>query len=218
MSRLVSTPSALNEAFRQYTPRFVPALPGRRNHLNAAVVIPLHWGDEISAVATLRPTHLGHHGGEVCFPGGKPEEEDESLKDTALRELWEELKMRPKQVLGQLSSIPLFTSDFRITPYVIVVEDQSLTIHPGEVERALWFSIDAIFRQPVIEAFAVTVGSETKLSPIFVVDGAVMFGATAYALLELLTLIGKVAGRSVPKMSETGYRWDNQRKRPVLRP
>ena len=218
MSRLLCTPSELEKTLRHYTPRFVPALPGRTNHRHSAVVIPLCWDGGVHAVATLRPQHLGNHGGEVCFPGGKPEPTDDSLEATGLRELWEELEMRPKAVLGQLSSIPLYTSDFRITPFVICVQDRQLTINPNEVERAIWFSIEAIFQQECIDAFDITVGDVTKLSPIFIVDGAIMFGATAYALIELLNLIGSLAGLDVPEMANTGYVWNQERGRPVLVP
>jgi len=215
MSRLVCTPDEVMLALGQHTPKFVPALPGRTNHLQSAVVIPLYWGEELEAVATLRPMHLGHHGGEVCFPGGKPEEGDETLQATGLRELWEELGMRPSKVLGRLSSIPLYTSDFRITPFVIAVEEKRIRVNRDEVDRELWFSMDAIFQQPVIDGFEVTIGQTSKLSPVFVVDGAIMFGATAYALLELLEVLGRLTGRVVPPMALTEYRWDSHRKRPV---
>ena len=105
----------------------------------------LFWGEGVECLATLRPVAMGEHGGEVCFPGGKPEPGDMNLQGTAERELLEELGIRPSCVLGELSSIPLFTSDYRIQPYVCAIDSKALAPNSAEVDKALWFSVDAIF-------------------------------------------------------------------------
>ena len=64
------SPAEVGEALRRYVPMDIPALPGRTNHLRAAVVIPLLWRAEIEVVLTVRTTRLRQHAGEVCFPGG----------------------------------------------------------------------------------------------------------------------------------------------------
>lgn len=155
------------------------------------------------------------HRGEVCFPGGKQEEGDEGLAATALRETEEELGLIPIRMLGTLSSIPLFTSDYRILPFVCQVGTKKLIPNPNEVDKALWFSLEDIFSQPVIQGFPVRVGGQDKILPVFEIAGEVMFGATAYALLELLQVISPDVGKVVPPIMATGYVWDWTLLRPV---
>jgi 8-oxo-dGTP pyrophosphatase MutT (NUDIX family) len=62
---------------------------------------------------------LRAHGGQLAFPGGKPEPHDASLLDTALREAAEEvgLPIAETTVLGRLSPVPT-PSGFLVMPFV----------------------------------------------------------------------------------------------------
>src|SRR5690606_35928059 len=57
----------------------------------------------LELVLTLRHRNLRAHGGQVAFPGGVREEEDDSPEATALREAEEEISLNPRHVtlLGQ---------------------------------------------------------------------------------------------------------------------
>ena len=62
-------------------------------------MIPLFLHDnEAFVLLTKRADHLNSHGGEVCFPGGKFDEEDSDLLNTALREAEEEIGLKPSNV------------------------------------------------------------------------------------------------------------------------
>ena len=112
----------------------VPALPGRRNHLHAGVLVPLRFVDgDLEVVLTERVATLRHHGGEVSFPGGKPDPEDRDLEHTALREAEEEIGLRGARVLGRLSSIPLYTSDFRLEPFVALVPADAVFVRGDQL-------------------------------------------------------------------------------------
>ena len=66
--------------------------------------------------------HLKYHAGEVSFPGGVFEEQDDDLLATALRETEEELaiQVQPEDVLGQLPVVNTRLG-FEITPFVSVL-------------------------------------------------------------------------------------------------
>ncbi|MCX4246203.1 NUDIX hydrolase [Paraliomyxa miuraensis] len=66
-----------------------------------------------------RSRALRAHGGQVAFPGGKPEPHDATLLDTALREAAEEVDLPPSgtTVLGRLRPVPTPTG-FLIMPFV----------------------------------------------------------------------------------------------------
>jgi 8-oxo-dGTP pyrophosphatase MutT (NUDIX family) len=62
----------------------------------------------------------GVHGGQIAFPGGKHDPGDESMLDTALREVREELGLIvPKQdVLAELPMEQTRTTGYRVFPYL----------------------------------------------------------------------------------------------------
>ena len=77
----------------------------------AAVLILLHeTSEDLNVIYCLRSINLPTHAGEVAFPGGKREEKDETLRDTALREAQEEvnLELKDVEVLGEISSVQLY--------------------------------------------------------------------------------------------------------------
>ena len=62
----------------------------------AVVVLYEHATD--SLILTRRSNQLRDQPGEICFPGGHWDEGDQTLYDTALRELQEELGIRAERV------------------------------------------------------------------------------------------------------------------------
>jgi len=87
----------------------------------AAVLVPVYRdaAGELRLVL-VRRGDFGVHGGQLAFPGGKPEPTDASLVDTALRETQEEIGLPASavQVLATLPPIPTYVSNFLITPFL----------------------------------------------------------------------------------------------------
>jgi 8-oxo-dGTP pyrophosphatase MutT (NUDIX family) len=114
--------------------REIPAGPLRK----AAVLIPLVC--EMGALHLLftRRTDLVHdHKGQVAFPGGAVETQDQSMDDTALRETFEEIGIPPEEVcvLGRLPQYPTITG-FLITPVVgLIPWPYDLRFSDQEVSR-----------------------------------------------------------------------------------
>ena len=89
----------------------------------AAVMVMLYPKPKKTYVLmTRRAMHLKYHAGEVSFPGGVFEEQDDDLLATALRETEEELaiQVQPEDVLGQLPVVNTRLG-FEITPFVSVL-------------------------------------------------------------------------------------------------
>jgi 8-oxo-dGTP pyrophosphatase MutT (NUDIX family) len=87
----------------------------------AAVLVPVFRGkDGDLLVVLVRRTDGGVHGGQIAFPGGKRDEGDASLLDTALREAREEIGLDPSAVtvLEVLPVIDTITTGFRIHPFL----------------------------------------------------------------------------------------------------
>ncbi len=96
--------------------------------IDSAVVIPNHRSadGELHIVMILRNPG-GVHGGQIGFPGGKRDSADETMLDTALRELREELGLNlvREDVLAELPMEQTRTTGYRVFPYLarIVVPD-----------------------------------------------------------------------------------------------
>ncbi|KTC86712.1 NUDIX hydrolase [Legionella brunensis] len=88
-----------------------------------ASVLVLHDLSNDSLILTQRSLKLRHHPGEVCFPGGRWQEGDESLYATALRELHEELGIPSLRVKSPMAMAPERTlTGFLIYPWYASLE------------------------------------------------------------------------------------------------
>ena len=133
----------LDELRRRVQAHSPLALPSDRPFPEAAVLMPITRSDEPQLVLTLRASGLSTHGGEVAFPGGRRDPEDESLVFTALREAQEEVGLEPAlvEVVGPLST-QISRHGIKVTPYVGLI--------PERVEfRANRAEIDALFQVPL---------------------------------------------------------------------
>ena len=203
------TPEAVREALGAYQWVNHPALPGARNHRKAGVLVPISWSPQPKVIATLRPTQLSQHGGEICFPGGRPEPGDEDLFHTASREAQEELGITNAEYLGRLSSFPLFSSDYRIEPFVARVSEDSLEPNPDEVAQVLIFDPGELFSIGRVEALPYIWQGEMRLSPIFRHGDLTMYGATALAYWELLQVLAPVFGAQIPELFKSDSSWED---------
>jgi 8-oxo-dGTP pyrophosphatase MutT (NUDIX family) len=207
---MTPTPTDLGAALGRHVAHEIPALPGRTNHLRAGVLVPLVWrAGRVEAMLTLRSTKLGRHAGEVAWPGGKPEPQDADLLATALREADEEVGARAVSVLGRLSSVPLYTSDFRLEPFVAQVAP-AMVADGGEVVQLLPVDLGALLRAPHIDGIPWEWEDTRHLSPAWeLAPGTVLFGGTAHVLLELLTVVAPAFGVPLPPLVPGRFSWSD---------
>lgn len=115
---------------------------------DAAVLILLvrkGAGEEAQILLTQRTDHLAHHPGQISFPGGRCEKQDENVIMTALRETEEEVGIDPAfiDVIGELT--PYITrTGFRIHPIVGVISAPYFS-HPDPHEVAEIFEVPLSF-------------------------------------------------------------------------
>lgn len=110
----------------------------------AAVLVPIHDTDPPRIGFVVRATDSTTHGDDVGFPGGKPEPGDDSLRDTALRELDEETALSPGDVTvrTRLDAHATRSSGFELAPLVATV-DAPDRFQPDsrEVAATFWRSV-----------------------------------------------------------------------------
>jgi 8-oxo-dGTP pyrophosphatase MutT (NUDIX family) len=173
-------------AVAEHSPRSLRG-EARESAVLAPVIRRTH-GDHL--LFTKRADHLGEHAGQMSFPGGGREPEDEDLLGTALREADEEVGMDADEakVVGRLDDIMTVT-DYTIRPFVGVVPDREYVRDEHEVAEIAVLPVDALTAAENYE-------SETRDHPeygevpihYFHVDGYTVWGATGRLLAQLLAL------------------------------
>lgn len=139
-----------------------------------------------------RPEYDGAHSGQVSFPGGKLENVDTDLIDTALRETHEEIGVPKEQieVIGNLSELFIIASNFKVLPTVGVIREKPNFIpDPIEVADVLPMAINALNDYSIRSVKEMRFPPYTIFSPYFDVRGEVVWGATAMMLSELAELV-----------------------------
>ncbi|WIV66894.1 NUDIX hydrolase [Natrialbaceae archaeon AArc-T1-2] len=158
---------------------------------DAAVLAPVLDRDgEHYLLFTKRADHLGEHPGQMSFPGGGTEPDDDTLLETALREANEEigLEAHEVEVVGQLDDIRTVT-EYAVTPFVARVPDREYVPDESEVAEVAVLPLSGLLDRRNYE-------SERRDHPYygdivihyFHVDGYTVWGATGRILVQLLEL------------------------------
>ncbi len=146
--------------------------------------------DNPEVILTRRAAHLSSHSGEVAFPGGKHDETDPDLLFTALREAEEEIGLPPHrvEVLGSLGQV-LSKHRLQVTPWVGLVPAQlELQANPEELDAVFRVPISFFLDQRAFRTHSIRSAGVVRQVPAWNYDGYVIWGLTAYVLVELLNL------------------------------
>ncbi len=107
--------------------------------VESAILIALHpVAEEWHVLLTKRSENLTSHPGQISFPGGRIEPNDESLVATAIRETEEEVGIPADSVdvIAQLTPVTTLTG-YRIHPYIGVLDAiPELNLQIEEVQDA----------------------------------------------------------------------------------
>jgi 8-oxo-dGTP pyrophosphatase MutT (NUDIX family) len=163
---------------------------------SAVMVLLIERHDGYFIPLTERHTYKGAHSGQVSFPGGKFDEEDGTLQNTALRECEEEIGLKNGiELIGELSSIYIPVSKFVVQPFVGVLkqEEPVYEINSSEVKCIIELPLNDLRTPELIKETIVEPSPGLKLkTPYFDVQGKIVWGATAMILNELKHLLLKL--------------------------
>ena len=148
---------------------------------------------ELDVLLQRRAATMGHHPGQISFPGGGVEPSDSDASATALRETVEETGLDPAgvEVLGALPVLGIPASNNLVTPVLAWwerVSEVAAVDHREAVE---------VFRMPVADLLApdhrVTAvlrsGGQEHRSPAFQVGDVLVWGFTALVLDRVFTAL-----------------------------
>jgi 8-oxo-dGTP pyrophosphatase MutT (NUDIX family) len=172
------------------TPRPVPDDGSRP----ASVLVPLfaHEG-RWRLLFTRRTETLAAHRGQISFPGGRRDPEDETALVTALRESEEEIGLRREhvQVLGQLDEMLTVVTGYRIWPYVGVIPyPYAFVPNPHEIAQIIPLPLEDFYDPACLEVQERPVPDGRVFHVHYYHLGAhTVWGATARIVHDFLELI-----------------------------
>jgi 8-oxo-dGTP pyrophosphatase MutT (NUDIX family) len=151
---------------------------------HAGVLVPLFEENGMYQILfTKRTTKVEHHKGQISFPGGSVDKEDNSIKETVLREAREEIGLDEKDVkiLGRIDDTLTVVSNFVVHPYVgIIPYPYDFTINKDEVERLIMVPLEVFHpRNWQNKGSSFEFEGDTYLTPTYDYKGEVIWGATA---------------------------------------
>jgi 8-oxo-dGTP pyrophosphatase MutT (NUDIX family) len=136
--------------------------------------------------------------GHMAFPGGHHEPCDKDLRETAVRETFEEvgLNLHEHEYLGQLDEVAAMARGravgMTIAPYVFALTDAPHVLRPNhEVAELLWASLGRMFRGEADAIKEINYGGETRQLPAFRVDDQLVWGMTHGMLRSLFSLLSE---------------------------
>ena len=158
---------------------------------NVLVQNILEW----SVLLIKRNTYHGTHSGQIAFPGGKCEEYDADHIATACREAFEEVGVKRDEVniLGHLTKLYVPPSNFTIYPVLAIDKGiQEFRLEPREVTEFMQIPLK-MFDPKNAERCRVLGGpNEWVYAPGYVIDGNIIWGATAMILSELYEVADEI--------------------------
>lgn len=165
-----------------------------RNDARKAGVMVLIYPikNEAHIVLTQRHPYSGVHGGQISFPGGKQDPEDKNLKETALRETYEEVGVSNKEIeiLGELSSIYIPPSNFHVQPLLSYSKSRpNFVKEEAEVADILDIPLKTLLKKESLQSLTVNIRGYNREVPCFKVDEHIIWGATAIVISELIYMI-----------------------------
>jgi len=167
------------------------------NARNACVMMLFYpKNSEPHLILILRNSYKGVHSSQIGFPGGKVEEFDTSLEDTALRETFEEIGIDRNliTVVKPFSEIYIPPSNFKVYPF-LGYSTEELTFLPNdrevfgliELPLSVLLDDDNLVSKTLSTSYMEEVGV-----PAFKFEEHYIWGATSQMLNELKEVIKRV--------------------------
>lgn len=152
--------------------------------------------NETRLVLILRKTYKGVHSNQVGFPGGRVEEQDKDLEATALRETEEEVGI-PRddiEVVKKLTRLYIPPSNFWVQPYIgLLSKRPKMIAQETEVEAILEVKLSEFLDDDHVITENLSTSYATNIDvPAYMLNGHVVWGATAMMLSEIRELLLKI--------------------------
>ncbi len=159
---------------------------------DSAVLITLFpLNDKICTLLIKRPVYDGVHSGQISFPGGKFDEIDLTLENTALRETYEEVGINPSSIelLGHISPLFIPVSNTKVLPFIgLLKEVPKLLLNSREVDYTITIPLIDLKKTDTVKEKTIIINNKKIVAPYYDVQNEFVWGATAMIISELTEL------------------------------
>jgi 8-oxo-dGTP pyrophosphatase MutT (NUDIX family) len=171
----------------------------------AAVLVALYVdGGDLRTVFTRRRHDLRSHAGEISFPGGRRDEDEDDLRVTALREAEEEIGLPRDEVriIGALTPTPTVATSYAVYPFVGLIEPgRAWTPSAHEVDEVIELRLTDL-RAAHTRRRLIHRGIPFR-TDVYSVGELVIWGATARIVGDLLARVDPLLGEADPGWDAT---------------
>ncbi|MGG8498045.1 NUDIX hydrolase [Tenacibaculum sp. TC6] len=160
-----------------------------------AAVLALFYPDEYNRtnfLLTQRASYKGTHSAQISFPGGKVDNQDNTLEETALRETDEEVGVTTNEItiIRQLSDTYIPPSNFLVAPFMGFCEHKPSFIPNNEVANIIEVLVEDLLDDNNIISVPMNTSYMQNIEvPCFKLNDYIVWGATAMMLSEIKDLI-----------------------------
>ena len=164
---------------------------------SAVMILLFHEGEKLKVVFIRRSFYVGIHAGQMAFPGGRYEDSDVTVEETAFRELEEEIGIKRDKIelLGRISDIYVPPSNFLISVFVGYLSEKPFYT-PDEREVAEVIEVDfEDFLKPeniAVKDFHVPSVNHAVTAPYYQTTHCDIWGASAMVVSELVDMLQNV--------------------------
>jgi len=148
--------------------------------------------NETCFLLTQRASYKGVHSAQVSFPGGKMETSDTNLKETALRESFEEVGIQQNSVkiIRELTTVYIPPSNFLATPFMGYTDRKPNFKINIEVQKTIEVLVADLLNDKSITSKSIDNAYMKNIRvPCFKLSNYIVWGATAMMLSEIKELL-----------------------------
>ena len=151
------------------------------------LVLTYPEADGLHVILTQRTSTLRAHSGQISFPGGRRNPEDDSFTAAALRETCEELGICDGiQIIGTLSNLYIPPSNFEVFPTVATLAERpEYYPNPDEVASVFTMPLHSLLNPQIKLTEDWDFNGTLRPITFYNVNGHKVWGATAFMLSEL---------------------------------
>jgi 8-oxo-dGTP pyrophosphatase MutT (NUDIX family) len=163
---------------------------------SAVLILLFPDGPSIQTILIQRGKYEGVHSGQIAFPGGRYEETDFDLKQTALRETAEEIGVPSENinVIGCLTDVYITPSNFLVKPFIGVLHQKpDFILDPVEVDKVIPVDLLSLNNKDIRKEKSILQSGGFKVkTPYFEIEGLTVWGATAMMISELNAVVAQI--------------------------
>lgn len=150
---------------------------------------------ETCFLLTLRANYNGTHAAQISFPGGKYENHDILLMNTALRETFEEVGIPQNEIVikKQLTDTFIPPSNFLVSPFIGISKNTPKFEHNHEVKEIIEVKLADLLDENTLTIKNMSTSYMNNIDvPCYKLNNYTVWGATAMILSEIKDLLNSI--------------------------